>query len=76
MVPDGLPALLEEDYEAVKVFRATLPGRRGWSDQHDAFYLPFKGIRAVVRPGPDVTLYRRITHSDSFSFAPGKRMVP
>ena len=76
MVPDGLPALLEEDYEAVKVFRATLPGRRGWYDQHDAFYLPFKGIRAVVRPGPDVTLYRRITHSDSFSFAPGKRMVP
>ncbi len=60
MVPDGLQTLLDEGYEAVRALRASVPGREGWYDQHDSFYLPFTGVRAVARPGPDVALYRRI----------------
>ncbi len=63
-IPEGLASVLEESYEPVRTFRATLPGREGWYDQHDSFYLPFKRVRAVARPGPDVTLYRRIAVPD------------
>ena len=33
----------------------------GWYDQHDAFYLPLIGFGGVVRPGPDVTIYERMS---------------
>ncbi|MCJ7627770.1 MAG: hypothetical protein MUO50_05210 [Longimicrobiales bacterium] len=76
MIPDGLEALLQDRYEAVRTFRASLPGEEGWYDQHDAFFLPFKGIRTVARPGPDVTLYHRTNPSDSVASPPDPENSP
>jgi hypothetical protein len=30
----------------------------GWYDQQDAFYLPMKDFRGIVRPGPTLSIYR------------------
>ncbi|MFO8175122.1 MAG: glycosyltransferase family 39 protein [Longimicrobiales bacterium] len=30
----------------------------GWYDQQDAFFLPMKNFRGVVRPGPTLSIYR------------------
>jgi hypothetical protein len=30
----------------------------GWYDQQDAFFLPMKDFRGVVRPGPTLSIYR------------------
>lgn len=76
LIPDGLIALLEQEYEPAKVIRTTIPGREGWYDQHDSFYLPFTGIRSVDRPGPDVTLYRRIAVPDSLASPPNQDPPP
>ena len=75
-VPEGLEPRLQEEFEAVRTYQASIPGREGWYDQHDAFFLPFKRIRAVARPGPDVTIYRRITRLDSVSPPPENRRPP
>jgi len=32
----------------------------GWYDQQDAFYLPMKDFRGVVRPGPTISIYRPV----------------
>lgn len=59
-VPPALESVLEATYEIAREFLGVSSGSVGWYDQQDAFYLPFKRIGSVVRPGPDVTLYRRI----------------
>lgn len=48
------------EYELIHHTRGTSPEAGGWYDQLDAFYLPFRGFADVERPGPDVTIYRRI----------------
>ncbi|GMR11952.1 MAG: hypothetical protein BMS9Abin29_0138 [Gemmatimonadota bacterium] len=61
-VPASLREVLQEEYRLAKAVRGVgKPGSPGWFDQHDAFYLPLVGFGGVVRPGPDVTIYERVS---------------
>jgi len=71
IVPEPLDSILAADYALAVEFRASRAGRTGWYDQHDAFYLPFKRMDSVARPGPDVSLYRRTAPADSVGTNPG-----
>lgn len=73
-VPPELEAILDGQYSLAHESRATRPGAGtpGWYDQHDAFYLPFKRLGSVSRPGPNVTLYRRVSTPDAIGTTPGE----
>lgn len=58
-VPDVVERLLSTDYELVHTVRAYAPGADNFYDIQDGFYLPFGGFRRVVRPGPNIQIYRR-----------------
>ena len=61
-VPPELRTLAADRYALAHVVRATLPGpTRGVYDLQDAFFLPIAGFRGVLRPGPTVSIFRRIT---------------
>ncbi len=55
----GLFVLRAHDYGTRREY--IWSGTPGWYDQHDAFYLPLVGFGGVVRPGPDVTIYQRVS---------------
>jgi hypothetical protein len=51
--------LVAERYELVHQVRATGSGARSATyDHQDAFFLPVNGFHTVVRPGPNVKIYR------------------
>jgi len=58
-VPEALEAVLAQNYALVHRVHTGGGGWAGWYDQHDAFYLPFRGIGSVDRPGPEVRIHRR-----------------
>lgn len=70
-VPPELESVLQATYEIAREFLGGRSGSAGWYDQHDAFYLPFKRIGSVARPGPDVTLYRHIATPDAIGTTQG-----
>lgn len=57
--PGPLAQLARTDYELLYEVR----GRRGRDtavyDLQDAFFMPFSGFADVLRPGPDISIYRR-----------------
>jgi Dolichyl-phosphate-mannose-protein mannosyltransferase len=57
----GLRRLVAERYEPVYTVRGTTsPNAAGMYDQQDAFFVPFSKLGEVERPGPTVTVYRRV----------------
>jgi 4-amino-4-deoxy-L-arabinose transferase-like glycosyltransferase len=52
---------LQKDYAFVRWFGAFSPTGKHVYDQQDAFFAPFAGFRGVERPGPNYTLYKRIS---------------
>jgi hypothetical protein len=59
-IPTALRRLTSERYHLVHQVRATGSGaRRATYDHQDAFFLPVNGFHTVVRPGPNVKIYRR-----------------
>ena len=63
-VSAALARVIASDYtEAGSVEGVPVDGP-GWYDQQDAFFLPISGFRGVARPGPTVTLFRRLTGPD------------
>ena len=66
----SLARVITSDYtEAHRVEGVPLDGP-GWYDQHDAFFVPLSGFRGVARPGPTVTLFRRLTGPDGSGKTP------
>jgi len=60
-VPHGLDRILERDYIHVhSVLAYDSSARAGIFDQIDAFFLPLSGFKGIVRPGPNIFIYRRI----------------
>ena len=59
-IPPDVEELAAEAYEPVHSVDGVPLNGSGWYDQLDAFYLPFVGFEGVARPGPTVTIYRRI----------------
>ena len=58
--PLRLRQLAQERYALVYTVRATRgSGRRGVYDLQDAFFMPIAGFRTVLRPGPNISIYRR-----------------
>jgi hypothetical protein len=64
-VPRQIPPILNRDYALRVSFQAIRPGDSGPRayDQQDAFFVPFDRLGAVRRPGPNVTLYERVTRA-------------
>ena len=59
-IPTALRRLTSERYHLVHQVRATGSGaRRATYDHQDAFFLPVNGFYTVLRPGPNVKIYRR-----------------
>jgi hypothetical protein len=59
-VSDGLRAALRSDYDVQHAVTATDLRADGLVyDRDDDFYLPLAGFDAVVRPGPNITIYAR-----------------
>jgi len=59
-VSDGIRRVLRDGYELQRAFIAVDPSSRTLVyDRDDAFYLPLTGFSAVVRPGPNLSVYRR-----------------
>jgi hypothetical protein len=52
---------LRKDYTLVKHFAAFSPQYDHLYDQQDAFFAPFAGFRGVERPGPNFSLYKRVS---------------
>jgi hypothetical protein len=51
--------LLHEQYDLLMEFRAMDASSNGWYDQQDAFYLPFVGFKGILRPGPNLYVFRK-----------------
>lgn len=60
-VPPSLRAVAMQQYDLAHRVRATRPDitDAGVYDFDDAFFLPVSGFRAILRPGPTLTIYRR-----------------
>jgi hypothetical protein len=59
-IPVALRRLTSERYQLVHQVRATGSGaRRATYDHQDAFFLPVNGFYTVLRPGPNIKIYRR-----------------
>jgi 4-amino-4-deoxy-L-arabinose transferase-like glycosyltransferase len=52
---------LKEDYQIVRQFIAFSPNKKRIYDRQDAFFAPYAGFDEVSRPGPNFTLYKRVT---------------
>ena len=60
-VPPSLRQLANAKYALVQAFVATRGGSRASVyDQQDAFFMPMSGFRVVERPGPTISIYRRV----------------
>ena len=62
-VPESLRKIAAERYEMMHRVRATRPNvpDTGVYDPDDAFFLPVTGFDAILRPGPTIVIYRRLT---------------
>ncbi|MFV2006656.1 MAG: ArnT family glycosyltransferase [Longimicrobiales bacterium] len=61
----ALREILQDEYRLVESVRGVGGlDAPGWYDQHDAFYLPLIGFGGVVRPGPDITIYQRMSEPE------------
>ncbi len=59
-VSPGVARVIASEYtEAHRVEGVPVDGP-GWYDQHDAFFAPLSGFRGIARPGPTVTIFRRL----------------
>jgi hypothetical protein len=58
--PPPIERILEEEGRIVATFSPFRNGDSGEAvfDQSDAFYLPVAGFEAMVRPGPEIAIYR------------------
>ena len=58
--PPPIERILEEEGRVVATFSPFREGDSGEAvfDQSDAFYLPVAGFEAMVRPGPEIAIYR------------------
>jgi hypothetical protein len=58
--PPGLSRVLEERYVLAKTIEASGPDATSANyDQLDQFYLPYRCLAGVVRPGPDLAIWSR-----------------
>lgn len=59
--PAAVQKYLDTAYSLVKSFVAfDMSGpSTAWFDQMDAFYLPYAGFEKVIRPGPNIYIYKR-----------------
>jgi len=56
---DGIGAILAEKYAKIKSFNALDLNEQGnLYDLLDSYYVPFVGFRGVVRPGPNLDIYK------------------
>lgn len=59
-VPPELRGILNSGYELVETFSATTePEPEASFDRQDAFFLPYADFSVRVRPGPQLSIYRR-----------------
>ena len=60
-VAPELRTILSREYERVQAFTPTRePEPESWFDRQDAFFLPYANFSRRDRPGPRITIYRRI----------------
>lgn len=51
---------LQESYDLIKTFISVdMDNKNQWYDLQDAFYVPFHGFEGVMRPGPNIYIYKR-----------------
>jgi len=56
---DGIESILAEKYVKIKSFNALdLKEQGNLYDLVDSYYVPFVGFRGVVRPGPNLDIYK------------------
>jgi len=61
-VPPELRGLLNAGYELAFVATGTTgPEPEAAFDRQDAFFLPYADFSARVRPGPNISIYRRLS---------------
>ena len=59
-VEPSVSALVRERYELIEVVKGSGSSSAGNEfDLQDAFFVPYAGFRDVVRPGPDIRIYRK-----------------
>lgn len=59
-VAPSVAALVSERYELAEVVKGSGSATQGNEfDLQDAFFVPYAGFRDVVRPGPDIRIYRK-----------------
>ena len=59
-IPAGLRRVAQSRYVLVYTARATRGRPRSATyDRQDAFFMPFSGFSTILRPGPDIRVYRR-----------------
>ena len=64
--PPSLTQLARDHYRLAYRVRGTRDGgTAGVYDRQDAFFLPLSGFDGVLRPGPDIWIYRRLAPSGS-----------
>ena len=62
--PEALHRTLARHYRLETTFRAFDPAATNLAyDRDDAFFVPLAGFQAVMRPGPNLSIYAR--HTDS-----------
>src|SRR5262249_55631653 len=60
--PARLREILDKNYNLVQTFTTTTdPEPAAWFDTQDAFFVPYVDFRYRIRPGPDLSIYRRRT---------------
>lgn len=60
-VAPELRTIVSREYEQVQAFTPTRePEPESWFDRQDAFFLPYANFSRRDRPGPQITIYRRI----------------
>ena len=61
-ISDAVRKLIDTQYTLIQAFEVfEEQSSFYWYDQMDAFYLPFVGFRSVIRPGPDLYIYKHHT---------------
>ena len=69
-VSRGLARVIASDYTEVHRVEGVPVDGPGWYDQHDAFFVPLSGFGGIARPGPTVTLFRRLAGPDGSGHTP------
>ncbi|RKX69988.1 hypothetical protein DRP53_06405 [candidate division WOR-3 bacterium] len=59
LIPREIEESLQKEYHLIKKIQTATGRGKGRYDEQDAFYLPYIGLEAISRPGPNIEIYLR-----------------